>query len=101
MIAPEFDAFVADNSAPFSSTPIECTDRDAAFVLDGRLSNDSDLDLEEHDTDTHGSTEVNVAAFAMLGRRSCPRIRGLQEQRLDCLDVGRDHGPPASRVGRG
>jgi TnpA family transposase len=42
----------------------------------------SELDLEEHDTDTHGYTEINFAAFAMLGRRFCPRIRGLQKQRL-------------------
>ena len=33
----EFYSFVADNYAPFYSTPIECTDRDAAFVLDGLL----------------------------------------------------------------
>jgi Tn3 transposase DDE domain/Squalene-hopene cyclase N-terminal domain len=31
----EFYTFVADNYAPFSSLPVECTDRDAAFVLDG------------------------------------------------------------------
>ena len=28
----EFYSFVADNYAPFFSTPIECTDRDAATV---------------------------------------------------------------------
>jgi TnpA family transposase len=50
----EFYSFVADNYAPFSSLPIECTDRDAAFVLDGLLYNGSDLELEEHHTDTHG-----------------------------------------------
>ena len=35
----EFYSFVADNYAPFYSTPIECTDRDAAYVLDGLLYN--------------------------------------------------------------
>src|SRR5512135_954291 len=65
----EVYSFVADNYAPFYSTPIECTDRDAAFVLDGLLYNESDLELEEHYTDTHGYTEINFAAFAMLGRR--------------------------------
>src|SRR3954463_10243556 len=35
-----------------------------------------------HLTDTHGYTEINFAAFALLGRRFCPRIRGLQKQRL-------------------
>jgi TnpA family transposase len=39
----EFYTFVADNYAPFYSLPIECTDRDAAFVLDGLLYNESEL----------------------------------------------------------
>jgi Tn3 transposase DDE domain len=38
----EFYTFVADNYAPFYSLPIECTDRDAAFVLDGLLYNESE-----------------------------------------------------------
>jgi TnpA family transposase len=96
----EFYSFVADNYAPFYSTPIECTDRDSAFVLDGLCYNESDLELEEHYTDTHGYTEINFAAFAMLGRRFCPRIRGLQKQRLYRLDIGRDYGPLAGLVGR-
>jgi TnpA family transposase len=96
----EFYSFVADNYAPFYSTPIECTDRDAGFVLDGILYNESDLDLEEHYTDTHGYTEINFAAFAMLGRRFCPRIRGLKKQRLYRLDATRDYGPLAGLVGR-
>ena len=45
----EFYSFVvADNYAPFYSRPIECTDRDALFVLDGMLYHESDLDLEEN-----------------------------------------------------
>ena len=96
----EFYSFVADNYAPFYSTPIECTDRDAGFVLDGLLYNESDLELEEHYTDTHGYTEINFAAFAMLGRRFCPRIRGVGKQRLYRLDAKRDYGPLAGLVSR-
>ena len=96
----EFYTFIADNYAPFYSLPIECTDRDAAFVLDGLLYNESELDLEEHYTDTHGYTEINFAAFAMLGRRFCPRIRGIQKQRLYRLDTERDYGALANLVGR-
>jgi TnpA family transposase len=96
----EFYSFVADNYAPFYSMPIECTDRDSAFVLDGLLYNESDLELEEHYTDTHGYTEINFAAFAMLGRRFCPRIRGVGKQRLYRLDAKRDYGPLASLVSR-
>jgi len=82
----EFYTFVADNYAPFYSLPIECTDRDAAFVLDGLLYNESELEIEEHYTDTHGYTEINFAAFAILGLRFCPRIRGVQHQRIYRID---------------
>ena len=88
----EFYSFVADNYAPFYSRPIECTDRDAPFVLDGVLYHESDLDLEEHYTDTHGYTEINFAAFVMVGMRFCPRIRSLHRQRIYCADPDRDHG---------
>jgi TnpA family transposase len=74
------------------STPIECTDRDAAFVLDGLLYNESDMELDEHYTDTHGYTAINFAAFAMLGRRFCPRIRGAHHQRIYRIDPSRDYG---------
>ena len=96
----EFYSFVADNYAPYFSMPIECTDRDSAFVLDGLLYNESDLELEEHYTDTHGYTEINFAAFAMLGRRFCPRIRGVGKQRLYRLDAKRDYGTLAGLVSR-
>ena len=98
----EFYSFVADNYAPFYSRPIECTDRDAPFVLDGVLYHESDLDLEEHYTDTHGYTEINFAAFAMIGMRFCPRIRRMHRQRIYCADPARDHGvlEPVLKRGR-
>ena len=43
--------------------PASPFDRDAPFVLDGVLYHESDLNLEEHYTDTHGYTEINFAAF--------------------------------------
>jgi TnpA family transposase len=88
----EFYSFIADNYAPFYSTVIECTDRDAAYVLDGLLYNESDLALEEHYTDTHGYTEINFAAFALLGRRFAPRIRGLHKQRIYRIDRTKNYG---------
>lgn len=88
----EFYSFLADNYALFYIMPVECTDRDAPFVLDGLLYNESDLELEEHYTDTHGYTEINFAAFAMLGRRFCPRIRSIQNQRIYRIDTEKDYG---------
>ena len=92
----EFYTFLADNFAPYYATPIECSDRDAAFLLDGVLYNETDLDLEEHYVDTHGYTEINFAAFAILGRRFCPRIRGLHKQRIYRIDTERDYGALAN-----
>lgn len=87
----EFYTFIADNYAPFYSTPIECTDRDAAYVLDGLLYNEGDLAIEEHYTDTHGYTEINFAAFALLGRTFSPRIRGVQHQKIYRIDEKKDY----------
>ena len=57
-----------------------------------RPYHESDLDLEEHYTDTHGYTEINFAAFVMVGMRFCPRIRSLHRRRIYCADPDRDHG---------
>jgi TnpA family transposase len=64
------------------------------------LYNESELEIEEHDTDTHGYTELNFAAFAMLGLRFCPRIRGVQHQRIYRIGSNRDYGALAPLVGR-
>ena len=71
-------------------------------MLDGVLYHESDLDLEEHYTDTHGYTEINFAAFGMVGMRFCPRIRSLHRQRIYCADPARDHGvlEPVLKRGR-
>lgn len=96
----EFYSFVADNYAPFYSVPIECPERDAGYVLDGLLYNESDLAPQEHYTDTHGYTEINFAAFAMLGRNFAPRIRGIQHQRIYRIDTDRSYGALDPMVNR-
>lgn len=94
----EFYTFIADNYAPYFSLPIECTDRDSPYVLDGILYNESDLVIEEHYTDTHGYTEINFAAFNLLGKTFSPRIKGVQHQRLYRIDLHKDYGYVAPLV---
>ncbi|MBD3776851.1 MAG: Tn3 family transposase [Thiotrichales bacterium] len=94
----EFYTFVADNYAPFYSLPHECSDRDAPFVLDGLLYNESDLEIEEHYTDTHGFTDINLTAFVMLGKRFVPRIKALHKYAIFRIDTERDYGPLTSLV---
>jgi len=94
----EFYTFVADNYAPYFSIPIECTDRDSPYVMDGILYNESDLIIEEHYVDSHGYTEINYAAFAMIGKQLSPRIRGVQYQRLYRIDETKNYGNLSSLV---
>src|SRR5215468_5125038 len=54
---------------------------------------ESDLDPEEHYTDTHGYVELNFAAFPMFGKRFCPRIRGLHRQWIYRIEPQRNYGP--------
>lgn len=72
----EFYTFLADNYAPFHSMPVECTDRDAAFVLDGLLYNESDLEIEEQYTDTHGYTELELRRIRHAGQAVLPAHQG-------------------------
>ena len=88
----EFYTFVADNFAPFYNLVKEATDRDSSKVLDGHLYNVSDLEIEEHYTDTHGYDEVNFAAFAMLGKKFTPRIKNIKTQWLYKIDRDKNYG---------
>ncbi len=89
----EFYPFIANNDAPFSSVPIACTERDAPYVLDGLLYHESDLDPEEHSTDTHGYVALNFATLPRFGKRFGPRMRGLHRQGIYRLDLQREYGP--------
>ena len=59
--------------------------------MDGHLYNVSDLDIEEHYTDTHGYTEINFAAFAWLGITFSPRIKNIKSQWLYKIDEGKNY----------
>ncbi len=68
------------------------TDRDSSKVLDGHVYNVSDLDIEEHYTDTLGYMEINFAAFAWLGIAFSPRIKNIKTQWIYKIDESRDYG---------
>jgi len=88
----EFYIFVADNYAPFYNLAKETTDKDTFKVLDGYLYNVSDLDPDEWFFDTGGYTEINFAAFAMLGKSFCPRIKNIKEQWIYKINDMKDYG---------
>lgn len=66
----------------YGSKAVPTTVRDAAYVLDEILNNETELPILEHTTDTAGYTEVVFALFDLLGLQFSPRIRDLADQQL-------------------
>ncbi|MFC1834122.1 Tn3 family transposase [Thermodesulfobacteriota bacterium] len=81
----------SDQFSVFSTKVISCAEREALYVLDGLLENDSDLRIREHFTDTHGYTEQIFSLCYLLGFSFMPRIRNFKEQRLYKPSEGRSH----------
>ena len=62
------------------------TVRDATYVLDAILDNETDLDIQEHTTDTAGYTDLVFALFDLLGLQFSPRLRDIGGNNLYCID---------------
>lgn len=61
----------------FGTKVIVATDREAPYVLDEILGNQTDVPITEHATDTHGASLINFALFDLVGLQVSPRIRDL------------------------
>ena len=83
---------VSDQYAVFSTQVISCSPREALYVLDGLLNNNTILKVREHTTDTHGYTEIIFALCHLLGFYFMPRIRDLKDQQLYRVDRQADYG---------
>lgn len=77
-----FYTWTSDQFSQYGSKVIPSTIRDATYVLDAILDNETDLDIIEHTTDTAGYTEIVFALFSLLGLTFSPRIRDLADQQL-------------------
>ena len=83
---------VSDQYSVFSTKVISCSPREALYVLDGLLENNTILKIREHTTDTHGYTEIIFALCHLLGFYFMPRIRDLKDQQLYRVDRQADYG---------
>ena len=77
-----FDTHISDPYAPLSAKVVNIGVRDSTYVLDGLLYHESDLRIEEHDTDTAGFTDHVFALMHLLGFRFAPRLRDLGDTKL-------------------
>ena len=81
-----FYTWTSDQYSQYGSKVISSTVRDATYIRDEILDNQTDLPILEHTTDTAGYTELVFALFDLLGLQFAPRIRDLGAQRLYRLD---------------
>ena len=65
-----FMSWTSDQFSQYGSRVVPTTVRDATYVLDGILDNETELNILEHTTDTAGYTELVFALFDLLGIRN-------------------------------
>jgi TnpA family transposase len=82
---------VSDQHSVFASRVISCAPREAPYVLDGLLENDTMLAPRSHTTDTHGATEQVFALCYLLGITFMPRLADLADVQLYRLDRSRSY----------
>lgn len=75
----------SDQGSVYGTQAISCGPREATYVLDGLLQNDTLLQPREHATDTAGYTEQLFGLCYLLGISFMPRIKDLKDQQLHRL----------------
>ena len=83
---------VSNQLSVFNTKAISCGPREALYVLDGLLENNTILKIQAHTTDTHGYTEIIFALCFLLGFYFMPRIRDLKDQQLYRIEKGVSYG---------
>jgi TnpA family transposase len=81
-----FMSWTSDQYSQYGSKVVPSTMREATYVLDAILDNETELEIMEHTTDTTGYTELVYAFFDLLGMRFSPRIRDLGDQQIYRMD---------------
>lgn len=83
-----FYTWTSNQQSQWRCKPIPSQVRDATYVLDGMLDNETELPLHEHTTDTAGYTEMVFAFFDGLSFLFSPRIKDIKDQSIYRIDNG-------------
>jgi len=73
---------LSDQYSVFSTQVISCAEREALYVLDGLLDNETELPIRAHIVDTHGYTDHVFGLCYLLGFTFMPRLKNLAARRL-------------------
>ena len=77
-----FYTWSSDQFSQYGTKVISSTMRDATYVLDAILDNETDLTILEHTTDTAGYTDLVFCLFDLLGMQFSPRLRDIGDRQL-------------------
>src|SRR4029453_4809702 len=75
-------SWTSDQLSQYGTKVIPATVRDATYVLDAILDNETELTIVEHATDTAGYADIVFCLFDLLGMQFAPRLRDLGDQQL-------------------
>ncbi|MBK5469308.1 Tn3 family transposase [Bacillus sp. TH19] len=92
--------FTSDQFSSYYTKIIHTNSRDAIHVLDGLLHHETDLNIEEHYTDTAGYTDQIFGLTHLLGFKFAPRIRDLSDSKLFTINRASEY-PKLEAILRG
>lgn len=75
-----FYTWTSDQFSQYGNNVIPSMTRNATYLLDGILNNETDLTILEHTNDTAGYTKIIFAVFDLLGLSFAPRIPDVGDQ---------------------
>ena len=82
----KFYSHLSDQYGYFSILPISPSESKAPCVLNSLFDHEAKLDIDEHYTDTGGSSDHVFGLFALLGRRFAPRLRNLKDRKFHAFE---------------
>lgn len=82
---------ITDTSLRLYQQPIPTRLREATYVLDGLLDHGTELEPDRVFTDSHGFSEVVMAAAALLSKELAPRLTDINKKTLYKMDRHRTY----------
>ncbi len=81
-----FYTWTSDQHSQYGDKVIPSTMKDAPYLLDAILDNETELSILEHTTDTAGYSDVMFALFDLLRLQFSPRLKALKSKCLYLID---------------
>ncbi len=85
---------VEKKSACIYSQLKRCSSSEVAYMIQGLLHHNTEMNVEKNYVDTHGQSEVAFAFCSLLGFQLLPRLKGLHRQKLARAESGKPEDYP-------